>query len=95
MAIWVEDTSGKYIQDLYVAESIAKGVFRHGIGSEGKWKPGEIRRPAALPYWGHKRGIKADDGLYIPSAKNPLPDAYTGATPTESFHCLRTLVIRS
>lgn len=85
MAIWIEDTLGNYLQTLYVAQSIATGVFAHGDASTGKWMPGEIRRPAALPYWGHRRGIRAEDGLYLPSTENPLPDAYTGATPTGSF----------
>ncbi len=85
MAIWLEDLDGNYIQTLYVAESIAKGVFGHGDASTGKWMPGPIRRPAALPYWGHKRGIQAEDGFYIPTQDNPLPDAYTGATPTTGF----------
>ncbi len=85
MAIWIEDTLGNYLQTLYVAASIAKGVFRHGDASSGRWMPGEIRRPAALPYWGHQRGVQADDGLYLPAFDNPVPDAYTGATPTGSF----------
>lgn len=85
MAIWLEDTLGNYIQTLYVAQSIATGVFGHGDASTGKWMPGEIRRPAALPYWGHQRGFQSDDGLFLPSPENPVPDAYTGATPTGSF----------
>jgi hypothetical protein len=85
MAIWVEDESGKFIQTLYVAESIGKGVFQHGDASRGFWMPGEIRRPAALPYWSHRRGIKAPDGLYLPTPDNPIPDAYTGPTPPKSF----------
>lgn len=85
MAIWVEDTQGKFLQTLYVAESIGKGVFKHGDASSGKWKPGEIRRPAALPVWSHRRGIKSEDGLYIPSVINPVADAVTGATPPGDF----------
>ncbi len=85
MAIWIEDTTGNFIQTLYVAESIATGVFGHGDASSGKWMPGEIRRPAALPYWGHRRGIRADDGLYLPDPQNPVADSYTGATPVGSF----------
>ena len=85
MAIWVEDESGRFIQTLYVAQSIGKGIFQHGDASRGFWMPGEIRRPAALPYWSHRRGIKADDGLYVPSPTNPIPDAYTGPTPGKSF----------
>ena len=85
MAVWIEDTLGNYIQTLYVAGSIATGVFGHGDASAGKWMPGEIRRPAALPFWGHQRGVQAKDGLYLPSPSSPVPDAYTGATPTGSF----------
>ena len=85
MAIWVEDEEGKFVQTLYVSESIGKGVFQHGDKSGGRWMPGEIRRPAALPYWSHRRGIKAGDGLFIPDKKSPVPDAYTGPTPAGSF----------
>lgn len=85
MAIWLEDTNGAYIQTLYVAKSIAKGRFAHGQTHQGKWQPGPARRPAALPYWAHKRGVKAEDGLYIPSHENPMPDAVTGATPVNNF----------
>src|SRR5210317_819938 len=60
MAIWVENASGGFVQTLYVAESIGKGVFQHGDASRGFWKPGEIRRPAALPHWSHRRGIIAE-----------------------------------
>ena len=85
MAIWVEDTAGNYIQTLYVAQSIATGIFARGDNSTGQWTKGEIRRPAALPYWGHKRGIVAEDGLYLPTPEKPVPDAYTGATPKNDF----------
>lgn len=85
MAIWIEDTSGNYIHPLYVAESIAKGVFEHGRAEKGKWVKGEKRIPAALPYWSHKRGKVSEDSIYMPTRDNPLPDAYTGATPESSF----------
>jgi hypothetical protein len=44
-----------------------------------------MRRPAALPYWGHKRGVQAEDGLYMPSQAQPMEDAITGATPKTNF----------
>jgi len=86
-AIWVEDLDGNYIETLYVTQYFAKGVFGHGETSPGKWKnePGEVRRPAALPYWSHKRNIKAADGLYAPSPETAVPDALTGATPNGNF----------
>ena len=85
MAVWIEDKNGNYVQTLFVAESLGKGIFGHGDTSTGKWLPGEIRRPAALPVWSHSRGIKEADGLYLPTSKTPIPDAYTGATPMGSF----------
>lgn len=85
MAIWIEDMEENYIQTLYVAKSIAKGIFEHGDISTGKWLPGEVRRPAALPYWSHKRNIQEEDGYYVPTAKTPMPDAVTGATPLKNF----------
>jgi len=85
MAVWLEDTGGKYIETLYVAESIGKGVFQHGDKSKGQWQAGAIRRPAALPYWGHKRGYQAPDGYYIPTPEDPISDAVTGPTPGGNF----------
>ena len=84
-AIWYEDTSGNFIQTLYVANVIATGIFKYGVKIEGDWLPAEVRKPQALPYWGHKRGIKAENGFYLPTAENPVPDAYTGATPNGNF----------
>ena len=85
MAFWVEDTAGNYIETLYVAQSIATSVYKFGEADKGVWEAGTKRRPAALPYWGHKRGVKAKDGLYIPHPDNPMPDAVTGPTPKDDF----------
>ena len=85
MAIWLEESSGKYIETIYVAESIGKGIFKHGEKSQGQWQAGPVRRPAALPYWGHKRGVQAQDGLFIPTPENPVADAITGPTPAGNF----------
>ncbi len=85
MAVWSETTEGKYIETLYVAESIAKGMYKHGDNKTGKWLPGPIRRPATLPYWAHKRGVKEEDGLFIPTFLTPMPDAITGPTPKGNF----------
>ena len=85
LAIWIEDMSGNYIQTIYVAQSIAKGVFVYGQVKDNRWQKESTRRPAALPYWGHKYGFKAEDGFYLPTPGNPVADAYTGATPTDEF----------
>lgn len=85
-AIWLEDTSGNYLQTLFVTKAIGQGIFEHGDNSGGTWKPGEVRRPAALPYWAHKRGIKNEYGSYEPTPETKVPDAYSGATPAGSFN---------
>jgi hypothetical protein len=87
MALWAEDLEGNYIETLYVTQYVATGRYSFGELEPGKWsnQPGEARRPATLPYWAHKRGVKAPDGLYIPSTENPLPDALTSATPKGNF----------
>ena len=84
-AIWVEDTNGKYIQTLFVTKAIGQGIFEYGNNAGGTWKPGEVRRPAALPYWAHKRGIISDDGFLTPTPRNKIQDAYSGATPKGNF----------
>lgn len=85
MAVWIEDTNGVYLQTLYVAESIAKGFFGHGDKTKGKWLPGPIRRPAALPVWAHRRGVMEADSSFIPMHATAIPDAYTGPTPPAHF----------
>lgn len=85
IVFWIEDLEGNYIQTVYASKSITTGVFKFGVYEKGKWKPGERRRPASLPYWLHKLGRLTNDGLFLPTPENPLPDAYTGATPQYSF----------
>lgn len=85
LAIWVENEKGEYIQTLYVSQSIAKGMYGFGDKSSGQWKPGPVRRPAALPYWAKKRNVMESDGLFIPTVNTPMADAYTGPTPQKSF----------
>jgi len=84
-AIWLADENGKFIQTLYVSESIGYGVFDRANRKTGKWQSGEIQRPATLPYWAHQRGIVNEYGTYMPTQHQPEVDAYTGATPESSF----------
>jgi hypothetical protein len=90
-AFWIEDLGGNYIETLFVTRFVATGIYEHGEHSPGRWSntAGEARRPASLPYWSHKRGLQAPDGLYIPSSSTPVPDALTSATPQSGF-LLRT-----
>jgi len=86
-SFWIEDIEGNYIETLFVTKYLASGIYGYGSLGEGKWdnKPGEARRPATLPYWLHKRGIKADGETYLPTPQQPVPDAITGATPKANF----------
>lgn len=84
-AIWLEAPDGQYIETLFVTAYVATGVFRFGSIESGKWEPAPVQRKAALPYWGHKRGVINEFGNFIPSVKAPLPDAITGPTPKGAF----------
>lgn len=84
-AIWLADENGNYIQTLYVSQSIGKGVFLRGSRKTGQWMPGEIERPAALPYWVFQRNVQNEKAGLLPTPTRPVADAYTGATPKNSF----------
>ncbi|GJM60556.1 hypothetical protein PEDI_11080 [Persicobacter diffluens] len=84
-AIWLEDFEGHYLHTLYVSQSISSSVFAIAKREGDKVLPGIQRRPEALPYWSHKRGIQASDGLYVPLEAAPDLDGVSGATPVKSF----------
>ena len=84
-AVWMEDTEGHFLQTLFVTRSFGNGTFRYGDASGGEWKPGQVRRPAALPYWSHRAAIVKGLDTYVPDAEHPVPDALTAATPKGSF----------
>ena len=77
----------KFIQSLFITQYIATGIFGHGPINDSLWgnKPGEAYRPAALPYWNHKRIQQPEIKKVVPDKNNPIPDAYTAATPAASF----------
>ncbi len=85
LAVWIENESGNYIQSLYVPTSVSTGVYKFGKQDMGKWVPAKKRTPQTLPYWAHKRGIVASDGLYMPENVNELADSYSGASPLNGF----------
>lgn len=77
IAIWTENTEGHYLSTVYVTHKIATQSWQASGGN---------RRKEALPHWCHQRGIKYDDGLYLPTKKSPVTDGITGATPKGSFN---------
>ncbi len=87
LAIWIEDLEGNYIQPLLVTKSFATGIFRYGPVNDSIWgtEPGVAYRPAALPYWNHKRMEQPAIEKIVPGKGNPVADAYTAATPQENF----------
>lgn len=93
IAIWIEDSNGKYLSTLWVTTSTAKGIFYGGRSADNfkdfdgakTHESTHFRRVNALPHWSHKRSIFAKDGELVPHPDNPLPDAISGATPTDNF----------
>jgi hypothetical protein len=86
-AVWVENMNGNLVRTLFVTNAVATGYYNHGDAGDGTWltDPGPAHRPAALPYWFHKREIIYPDQETVPNPKQPVPDAFTGATPKGSF----------
>lgn len=70
-AVWLTDSSGKYIATLSVSRKSAQSKFTGARKNS---------RPSALPVWAHTRGIKGDHNNFMPSEKNPLTDAVTSAS---------------
>lgn len=87
LAIWIEDLEGEMIQTLFVNQSVATGYYAYGDAGNGKWLkvPGSAQRFASLPYWLHRRELAKSVSGQLPSPQNPVPDAYTAATPVGSF----------
>ncbi len=74
VAVWMETMDGKYIDTLFVTGKISSSGF-------GESEDGITRRPEALPYWSHSRGVQEDDGYFAPVLKNADLDGVSGATP--------------
>lgn len=77
LAVWIEDTAGKYLQTIYVTKSF--GTQKWGSGKPG---PNTCFRPMCMPYWLNRYKVAGNNP---PTPKNPLPDGITSATPTGSF----------
>ncbi|KXJ04281.1 hypothetical protein AC249_AIPGENE3254, partial [Exaiptasia diaphana] len=92
MAIWIEDSSGNFIQTLFISRASAEGLFFGGRSKENfktfdeqTDATGDYRRVDALPVWSHKRNIRYDDGMYVPPNHQPIVDGTSGPTISESF----------
>lgn len=76
IVVWMETLDGKYIDTLYITGKTSNSSYR-----TSETEPDLVRRPEALPYWSHKRGIIASDGLYTPDPNNTDLDGISAATP--------------
>ncbi len=75
IAVWIEDSKGSFISTLMVTYKTAKGKYAgHRGGREG-----------SLPVWAHSRGKLAKRGGYMPSGRDVLVDAISGASPKSNF----------
>lgn len=81
VAFWIEDMEGRYVETLYVTQKLATSNFR----STDLRDTALQRRPEALPYWAHKRGISDVDGLMVPLENHGDLDGVTAATPTGHY----------
>lgn len=76
IAIWLEDVHGNYLSTVYASHKIATQSWQSAGGN---------RRKEALPHWCYSRGVQYEDGLYLPTKKQPLTDGISGATPRGGF----------
>jgi hypothetical protein len=81
--IWVEDSSGRLVDTVYVSGADYKKM-RHG----GKGRLGVKFYEESFPLWSVR--MKAA-GKGLPSPKNPYPDSITSATPMSSFTLMTKL----
>lgn len=76
VAVWMEDAGGNYLSTVYVTHKTATQSWQASGGN---------RRRESLPHWCHSRGVKYEDGLYLPTKDKPLTDGLSGATPKSGF----------
>jgi len=84
IAVWIEDTDGRYIDTLYVTRRAGTQTWRTSPDLPAK----KIRRPESLPCWSHRRGVVYPDGLFMPTRDNPVIDAITAASPAGDFRLM-------
>jgi hypothetical protein len=77
IAVWVEDTEGRYIDTLYVSKAFGRQVWQFV-----EVDPDVTLRDKSLPVWMNRR-LAA--GIHPPTKNTPLADTVTGATPKGDF----------
>ncbi|MFC1505048.1 hypothetical protein ACFL5W_00885 [Thermodesulfobacteriota bacterium] len=90
IAIWSEDLSGNFSQNLFVSTTPATNYMRY----TGNY----VNRPQALPVWMHKACIArlyGNETLYLAVPQEPIPsdlDAVSGATQKNGFEVLTSAI---
>lgn len=77
MAVWTEDTSGRFIETLYITGADFKKM-NHALKNENE---ADFFKEC-LPYWASRA---ESSGTALPSKKAPYPDTVTSATPAADF----------
>lgn len=80
VVVWMETLDGEYLDTLYITGKTSNSSYR-----TNDEEPDVVRRPEALPYWSHKRGVLASDGLYMPEQGSNEFDGVTAATPKTDY----------
>lgn len=77
MAVWTEDSSGRFIETLYITGADFKKM-NHALKNEDE---ADFFKEC-LPYWAASVGASGGE---LPSKKAPYPDTLTSATPAADF----------
>ena len=84
IVMWLEDMSGKFLQNLYISNAAATNYMR--------FTNNIVKRPQSVPYWAHKACPASTDSngdtIYLADPATPLPeglDGVSGATQRFGF----------
>lgn len=85
IVMWLETEEGKFIETLFLTETIGKEMSTQVINSSGKKKKESADIPAALPYWKHQSEAGDSGGLLQSGQNNRITDAIIRPVPGGSF----------
>lgn len=80
IAVWTEDSDGRFLETLYVTRDEGRAGY-----DEGDEKHTLSPRPAALPVWAHKIGVQRG-ATPMQDRHAPAPDVVSAASPTDNVY---------
>lgn len=92
IAIWIEDANHEHVQDVLVTQATGKlGIGNRPGRSDflSSWRAPYGARPAALPIWAHRRGVKYPKIVFFdddPQDQDSL-GWHENASSPESYFC--------